>query len=625
MKYDLQNTSNRAIVPIAIYDWEFNTANNAEGWTTGNVTATVAGGSYNLTTTSTDPLIISPDNLGVTPSGTYKYVQISLKNNSPVLSARIFFTTTADTTWTQAKSRSFAINPNTTAFSNYIVDMSAVAGWAGTIKRIRIDPLDPATGAGQTVNIDYIKIIETIPNVNEWYFDTDNNFEGWTWGNATATVSGGTLNVTTTSTDPLLISPDNLGITAPSIYKYVHVDMKNLGSSSDISGRIFFITTTDTVWNTAKSKSFSIKADPSYYGSYIVDMSTVAGWTGTIRQIRVDPLDPASSSGKQVKIDFIRVTNNMSYRGVMSPQNGFTAADADTLKNIWRVNVMRWQIMDPNYDTITTAAKYKSFIDNEISQLDNAFNWCEPRGIKILIDLHFTYKGLSKDSGTRVFYNQEANDTLISTWVRLVNRYKGRKSLYGYDLINEPQQIMTPLAGADYQTTINKLGDTIRSIDRKTPIFVAALKGDNPYGFVGLTPFPFTNIVYETHMYVPQTYTLQDSNLVSYPRTGYGKTQLTTELDAVRNFQNTYSTRIHVGEFSVVRWAPGAATWLRDCIDVFEGYGWSWTYHAYKESDHFDLQFDNSPVGTNGAHRYTGPGFTDRYDQVVGYGFSLNQ
>jgi hypothetical protein len=30
-------------------------------------------------------------------------------------------------------------------------------------------------------------------------------------------------------------------------------------------------------------------------------------------------------------------------------------------------------------------------------------------------------------------------------------------------------------------------------------------------------------------------------------------------------------------------------------------------------------------VGTTGAHRYAGPGFTDRYDQVVGYGFSLNQ
>jgi len=108
-----------------------------------------------------------------------------------------------------------------------------------------------------------------------------------------------------------------------------------------------------------------------------------------------------------------------------------------------------------------------------------------------MIDLHFTYKGSTSGTGTMVFYNQEANDTLISTWVRLVNRYKGRKSLYGYDLINEPQQIASPLPGSDYRTTITKLGDTVRLLDKKTPIFVAALAGDNPSGFNGFTPFSF--------------------------------------------------------------------------------------------------------------------------------------
>lgn len=640
IRTDLQKTKNFAIVPIAIYDWEFDTTNNAQGWTTGNVTATVTGGSFNLTTTSTDPLIISPDALDITASGTYKYVQISMKNNTSVTSARIFFTTTADTNWTQAKSRSFPIGPNTTAYSNYIVDMSTVAGWTGTIKRIRIDPLDPATGSGQTVNIDYIKITETIPSVNEWYFDTDNNSEGWTWGNATATVSGGTLNVTTTSSDPLLTSPDNLGITAPDIYKYVHVELKNFSdASSDTSARIFFITTTDPVWNNTKSKRFPIKLDSSYYGSYIVDMSTVPGWTGTIRQIRVDPLDPASKAGKKVKIDLIQVTNNQSYRGVMSPQQNFTSADADTLKNIWRANIIRWQIMQPT-EPMKTIAAYRTFIDNEIAQLNDAFMWCEPLGIKILIDLHYTPLGSKNkkgsdpiDTGQVVFYDQQANNELISTWVRLVNLYKDKKSLFGYGLINEPiinyPSLTAP--GCDYRSTITKLGDTIRSIDRKTPIFVAAPVGDNPSGFNGLTPFPFTNIVYETHMYENHKYTLQhippDTSHYSYPGTVdgvmYNKARLTTELDAVHNFQTHYSTRIYVGEFSVVRWANGAATWLRDCIDIFEGYGWSWTYHAYKESGYFDLQFDNSGEGTAGS-RYTGPGFTDRYNQVVGYGLNLN-
>ena len=614
---------------IAVYDWEFNTTGNAEGWTAGNATITVSGGALNVTTTTTDPLLLSPDNLAITAPATYKYVQVNLKNNSSVTTARIFFTTTADTNWTQAKSKSFIISANTAAFSSYIVDMSTVAGWAGTIKRIRIDPLDPAGGSGQTVNIDLIKITEIITNVNEWGFDTDNNFEGWTWGNASTSVSGGTLNLTTTSNDPLLVSPDNLGITAPATYKFVHVDMKNF--SNVTSGRVFFITTTDTVWNSAKSKSFAIKADSGYYGSYIVDMSTVTGWSGTIKQIRVDPLDPAGGSGQKVKIDFIRITNNQSYRGVMGPQNNFTAADADTLKNLWKANVIRWQIMSPNNWPATVAA-YDTWLNGEIAELDNAFNWCEPLGIKILIDLHYTPLGFKSDTGTAVFYDQQANNKIVAVWRTLAARYKDRPALYGYGLINEPQEILSPLAGCDFRTTIIRIGDTIRGIDRKTPIFVAAEKGDNPFGFVSLTPFPFTNIIYEVHMYEPHEYTLQrlpsnpsDTTSYSYPgivgTTLYNKAQLTTSLNAVRTFQTNYSARIHVGEFSTVRWADGAATWLRDCVDIFEGYGWSWTYHAYKESDYFDLNDADLPIRpiTRSATS------TDRYNQVVGYGLNLNQ
>ena len=36
-------------------------------------------------------------------------------------------------------------------------------------------------------------------------------------------------------------------------------------------------------------------------------------------------------------------------------------------------------------------------------------------------------------------------------------------------------------------------------------------------------------------------------------------------------------------EFSAVAWAPGADQYLRDCISIFEEYGWDWTYHAFRE------------------------------------------
>jgi hypothetical protein len=63
----------------------------------------------------------------------------------------------------------------------------------------------------------------------------------------------------------------------------------------------------------------------------------------------------------------------------------------------------------------------------------------------------------------------------------------------------------------------------------------------------------------------------------------WDKPQLRKALQPVRDFQLAHHVGIYVGEFSALRWAPGACNWLRDCIDLFEEYGWDWTYHAYRE------------------------------------------
>ena len=52
---------------------------------------------------------------------------------------------------------------------------------------------------------------------------------------------------------------------------------------------------------------------------------------------------------------------------------------------------------------------------------------------------------------------------------------------------------------------------------------------------------------------------------------------------------------IYVGEFSAIRWAPGADNYLRDCIDIFEEYGWDWTYHAYREWDVWSVEHGSDP------------------------------
>ena len=76
-----------------------------------------------------------------------------------------------------------------------------------------------------------------------------------------------------------------------------------------------------------------------------------------------------------------------------------------------------------------------------------------------------------------------------------------------------------------------------------------------------------------------------------------GQSTLRQYLAPVREFQLAYNAHIHVGEFSAIRWAPdrSAFRYLRDCIDIFEEYGWDWSYHAYRERDGWSVEDGPDP------------------------------
>ena len=48
---------------------------------------------------------------------------------------------------------------------------------------------------------------------------------------------------------------------------------------------------------------------------------------------------------------------------------------------------------------------------------------------------------------------------------------------------------------------------------------------------------------------------------------------------------------VNTGEFSAIRWANGSSQWLQDAIDLFEKYGFSWAFFAYKENNIWDPRF----------------------------------
>lgn len=272
------------------------------------------------------------------------------------------------------------------------------------------------------------------------------------------------------------------------------------------------------------------------------------------------------------------------FRGVMSGDDLSPSAFAELRK--WNVNLMRYQMRPSRelQEKLTTPEAFLAWIDSEIEKIDTiVLPQAKANGIKLVLDLHYGGQKV-----TRLLSNQLTRSTsnlkvLEESWRRLATKYRGNDAIYGYDLLNEPK----PNDPQDnpWPEMAQRLIEVIREIDPDTPIIVEWF----------LTP-PFAvkgeNIIYSFHFYSPHGYTHHSiggnrMNGWSYPGNIDGlwwdKEQLRDQLRMYLEFQRKHNARIFIGEFSVAAWAPGGAQWLRDTIELFDEYGWDWTYHAFRE------------------------------------------
>ena len=168
--------------------WEFNTPLDKQGWTdaelgtqicTNQIHAGpkannsenisypvhyVAGGCYLIALENApDAHLLSADNLNV-PLKRHKTVRLRLQNHTSATHMTLRFITNTDPAWNAAKSKSFAVVAHDNALRDYAVDMSALPGWTGRLRQLRLDLTggDPATG---TCRIDYLWIDDSQPVV----------------------------------------------------------------------------------------------------------------------------------------------------------------------------------------------------------------------------------------------------------------------------------------------------------------------------------------------------------------------------------------------------------------------------------------------------------------------------
>ena len=272
----------------------------------------------------------------------------------------------------------------------------------------------------------------------------------------------------------------------------------------------------------------------------------------------------------------------------------------------WRANLIRWQLIRSGPAArLATAEAYAAWLEGELKRLDAALPLCTELGVRVVLDLHSPWGGTPTSSGyvgsdTGLFTNRAAQAKFVEGWQLMARRYRESKAIWGYDLANEPVENEVGEGCEDWQALATRAARAIREIDPIHAIIVEPTPWGGPEAIENLEPIPVPGVVYSVHMYVPHAFTHQGvhsaSSGLAYPGTIDGKSwdkeALRRVLQPVVEWQRDYGVHIYLGEFSAIRWAPddSAFRYLRDGIELFEEFGWDWSYHAFREWDGWSVE-----------------------------------
>jgi hypothetical protein len=206
-----------------------------------------------------------------------------------------------------------------------------------------------------------------------------------------------------------------------------------------------------------------------------------------------------------------------------------------------------------------------------------------------------------------VWLKQGAQDAWIEMWRYTAECYRDNPVVVGYDLMCEPnapgrlleiwngEDFYPAYAGTlyDWNQLYPRIVQAIREVDPDTPIMVSPMGWGSVRWLPFLEPVDDPRTVYMVHQYEPQEqYTHQPypaSN--SYPGSFdlnwdgapdvFDRAWLDGYLSIIDDFKARYGVPVAVNEFGVMRWAPGAADFMRDSMDLFEQRGmnhafWAW-------------------------------------------------
>ena len=246
------------------------------------------------------------------------------------------------------------------------------------------------------------------------------------------------------------------------------------------------------------------------------------------------------------------------------------------------------------------------FKPENLAKLDQAVKAAEQAGLYVALTCREGPGRPDFNRSQEIWREAPAQEAYAKMWREIASHYRGRASIVGYDLMCEPHpddDASQPLG--DWNVLARKITAAIRAVDERTPILVNSIGWAYPQQFEALRPTGDPRTVYTVHFYDPHHYTHQKpGDKVTYPgfrvpgkpAETWDKAAVAARFAQVRAFQQKHHVPIFVGEFGCARFAPGVEVWLDDQIDLYEQYGWSWAYWAFREWDVMNIERTADPA-----------------------------
>ncbi len=234
-----------------------------------------------------------------------------------------------------------------------------------------------------------------------------------------------------------------------------------------------------------------------------------------------------------------------------------------------------------HYNLFTLSIQEESFKGKDtwkpegFQRLDAALGWCEKHNLYVIIDLHAAPGGQGYDSAINdyekskpsTWENSENIRKKIALWSKIAKRYRDRKIIAAYDLLNEPNWM--------FEQTGNKNGcndrhnkplkqfyvDCIKAIRQVDPNHMIVIEGNgwcNNHN--GLWPLVDQNLVLSFHWYWVEN--------------------TTASLDKYLQLRKKYNVPLWVGEAG-----ENHNQWYSQAVQLLESHAIGWCWWTYKKME----------------------------------------